>query len=240
MLKIIILILVLSIKLIEPLHVDDFCHKIKDLNCTGKYSLECGGVYCTKNKSSCQSLMLFSTVTFTKDAMYKLKYNIFKSQISNCSFELFNQKLSKLKTNPMKADAFCYKKKELDCDGTHSLKCVDIYCTKDQKSCKNIIMFTSVKFIKQGFYKQRYELFKKQIRNCSQSIKYKWNSKDVCLNAKNCIKPSIHRLWSIQMIPIECKCTGKHSFRCNGNYCALNKQACDGLKSKPITKIMKC
>ena len=46
---------------------------------------------------------------------------------------------------------------------------------------------------------------------------------------KNCVKLSIHRLWSQR---IECKFKGKYNYKCNSDYCALNKEACDELKKQ--------
>ena len=80
-----------------------------------------------------------------------------------------------------------------------------------------------------------------QIKDCPQPPKYKWNLNDVCLNSKDCLKTTLWRIWSTLLIPGECKCKGKHNYRCNNDYCALNKQACDGLNNqKSKKKIKKC
>ena len=70
--------------------------------------------------------------------------------------------------------------------------------------------------------------------------KYKLNSNgDVCFNFNNCVT-TLKRIWPYNKIKLtECNCAGKYSYKCNRNYCASNKLACEGL-IKNITKIKKC
>ncbi len=76
--------------------------------------------------------------------------------------------------------------------------------------------------------------------NCMKikdSLKSKMILNNVCLNAKDCSKSSIHRLWSQK---VDCKCKGKYNYKCNTDYCSLNKQTCDSLMKRKLTGIKKC
>jgi hypothetical protein len=84
--------------------------------------------------------------------------------------------------------------------------------------------------------KSKFETFMSQIKDCLKPM-------DVCLSDKNCFKANGYGIWSILMQPDVCKCREKYSYRCNTNYCTLNKQACDGLykqKSSSKKSIKKC
>jgi len=47
-------------------------------------------------------------------------------------------------------------------------------------------------------------------------------------------------MWSTKIKLVECECIGKFSFKCNSDYCGLDKQACDGLNKRKIAGIKKC
>lgn len=121
-------------------------------------------------------------------------------------------------------------KKEFKCFGRLNYNCGDFVCTKNQYTCHILSIFSARKC---------YESFVKKINSCPEPLEKKWSTNDVCKNTKQCEKPSIHRLWSIQIKLIACKCIGKYSYKCNDDYCGLNKMACDGLNTKMV-KIKKC
>ena len=138
----------------------------------------------------------------------------------------------------LKIDDLCYPKaeKELKCYGNYSFFCGDFICTKNQYICHVLSLFSGLR----GEHRKNYESFMTKIKNCPEPPKYKWNKNDVCLNTKNCVKPSIHRLWSAKIRLVDCKCIGKHSFKCNSDYCGLDKRACDGVNKKVMIGIKYC
>ena len=132
---------------------------------------------------------------------------------------------------------FCYKLKtkvkEFECNGDYSQSCGNGVCTKDEYNCKLIALYY--------FFPNTLNQYMKHIKYCPKppSETVKWKSNDVCLNTKDCVNTFI-TIWSLNQIKKrECKCIGKYSYRCNSDYCALNKQACDGLKNKK-SKYKKC
>lgn len=134
----------------------------------------------------------------------------------------------------IKTNDFCYLKKGKTfskCNEKYNFKCGSFACTTNQKNCEFLSLFSALEKI----HKTRLNLM---VKECSETSKYKWNANDVCLNAKNCVKFLI-TIWSFQAKQNECKCIGKYSYKCNSDYCGLNKHACDGL-SKKISKIKKC
>lgn len=142
----------------------------------------------------------------------------------------------------IKETDFCYKtkidNKLIYCHDKHSFICVHDICSIDINACQRLVIFSTMTLTREGFYKDKYKKFKSRILNCTEPTKYKWNPKDVCLNTKNCAKPSYYRRSSL--ISYKCKCTGKYSFNCNNDYCASNKRACQGLKNKQLSKVTKC
>ena len=150
----------------------------------------------------------------------------------------------------IKVTDFCYKikinDKKQECQGNYTFNIADIVCAKDRYSSRSLRVFYSIRNIQRNkndyiYLKNKYEIFMNQIKDCPQPPKYKWNLNDVCLNSKDCLKTTLWRIWSTLLIPGECKCKGKHNYRCNNDYCALNKQACDGLNNqKSKKKIKKC
>ena len=63
-----IISIILSIKLVGSIKTIDFCYvpDDQDLECFGKYNLKCGDYLCAKDRYSCQSLKLFSSVKNTQ------------------------------------------------------------------------------------------------------------------------------------------------------------------------------
>ena len=137
----------------------------------------------------------------------------------------------------IKHDDLCFPKqgKEFGCYDAYSFSCGGFVCTKSQNTCHVLSSFNGLKG-----KESKYRKFIQTIKKCAEPPKYKWNKNDVCLNSKTCIKPEIHRLWSTQIKLIECKCIGKHSFRCDSHYCGIDERACNGLKKTKIAGINKC
>jgi hypothetical protein len=90
------------------------------------------------------------------------------------------------------------------------------------------------------FFQNQYEAFMKLIKVCPKPPKYKLNPNDVCLNTKDCLQTTFWRIWSTLLKPGECKCRGKYNFKCNSDYCASDKRACNHLKKKKTAKIKNC
>ena len=133
----------------------------------------------------------------------------------------------------------------------HKYNCDMGLCSLDRNSCQSMKLFSTAKDTQKDekmylFIQNNFIAFTNLIKKChakpaksAASAKYKWNAGDFCLNTKECFRPSIHRLWSIQM-PIKCNCTGKYSHKCNHDYCSLNKHACHGFNKKWMGTIKKC
>jgi hypothetical protein len=138
----------------------------------------------------------------------------------------------------LKIDDLCYPKeeKELKCYGSYSFACGDFICTKNQYICHVLSLFSGLK----GEHRKNYESFMIKIKKCPEPPKYKWNKNNVCLNTKKCLKTSIYRSWFTKTKLVECECIGKFSFKCNSDYCGLDKKACDGLNKKKISGIKNC
>jgi hypothetical protein len=86
------------------------------------------------------------------------------------------------------------------------------------------------------YFKDKYESFMNQVKDCPERQKYEWNPNDVCLNAKNCFKLNI---W-YQKKAEECKCIGKLNYKCNSDYCAADKRACNKIMKRKKNNIKKC
>jgi hypothetical protein len=144
--------------------------------------------------------------------------------------------VSFIKCKNLKIDDLCYPKeeKELKCYGNYNFFCSDFICSKSQYTCHVLSLFSGLT----GEHRKNYELFMRKIKKCPEPPK--WSKNNVCLNAKNCLKTSIHRLWSTNIKLIECECVGNYSFKCNSNYCGLDKQACDGITKINIVGIKNC
>lgn len=155
--------------------------------------------------------------------------------------------ISCIECTKIKTKNFCINNKlevnkEIKCNGNYSLSCGGIVCAKDQYSCQSLTQFSKTKYFQKNdqdyfFSRKNYESFLKLIKNCPQPQKYKWNPNDVCLNSKDCVKLSIHRLWS-QLH--ECKCIGNYDIKCSSDFCASNSQACDELKKATSFKYKNC
>jgi hypothetical protein len=139
----------------------------------------------------------------------------------------------------LKVTDFCKKLeidgKEQECNGKYSLSCAGILCAKDRYSCQSLRVFHGIKNIQKTekeylFFQNNFEAFMKLIKKCPKLPKYKWNPNDVCLIAENCFQTSFWLIWSTLLKPCECNFRGEYNFKCDNNYCALDKRACDYVK----------
>ncbi len=141
--------------------------------------------------------------------------------------------------NCIKVADFCHKiktnGKESECHGKYNLNCGVHFCTNDNSSCRRLMIFSTMTIAKEGISKRDFNSFKNQIKNCSKPT-YKLNPNDVCFYKIECKKS--HRIFQTESD--ECKCSGKFSYKCNSDYCAVNKQACDVLKNLSKKSIKKC
>ena len=151
----------------------------------------------------------------------------------------------------IKVTDFCFhdifQNKIIKCKETKNYKyeCGQGICSIDRYSCQSLKLFSKVKHTQRKeneyiFFQNQYETFVKQIKNCPESPKYKWNLNDVCLNTKDCLQTTFWRIWSTLLKPGECKCKEKYNYKCNRDYCASDKRACDYLKQTKKFRIKKC
>jgi hypothetical protein len=130
---------------------------------------------------------------------------------------------------------YCYKLKgkEHKCKGKYYSNCnTNNVCAKNTLSCKNLILFSPNNHNNNNGFKA----IRSQIKNCTEE----WNSNEICLNSDNCSKHiGYGGRWSIQIKSNVCKCSGKYSHKCNGNYCSLDKRTCDGFNKNKSIKINK-
>jgi hypothetical protein len=124
--------------------------------------------------------------------------------------------------------------KTVECHGEFNNNCNNFVCTKNKYTCQMLLFSFGLK----GEHKRKHESFIKEIKECSMPPKYKWKSNDACFNANDCVT-TLMSIWSFRQIKSECKCQGIYSYKCNRDYCALNKLACQGLKKNKL-KLKKC
>jgi hypothetical protein len=140
----------------------------------------------------------------------------------------------------LKHNEMCYiiDEKENECYGKHNFNCANFVCTKNRYNCHLLSLFSESKGVQ---HQKKYISFMRKVKDCPRykPHKYKWSPNNVCLITKNCkLKSYLHRL--IQIKPYECKCSEKYNFRCNINYCGLDKRACDGLNKNMTGGIQNC
>jgi hypothetical protein len=142
-----------------------------------------------------------------------------------------------IECNKYKISEICYPKarKKIECHGQYNYNCNNSVCTKNKYTCEMMSLFSGLK----GEYLKKYKSVLNVIKKCPEPPINKWKPNDVCLNTKDCVS-TLMSIWSFNRIKQkECKCRGKYDYRCNQDYCALNKRACERLK-KNINGIKKC
>jgi hypothetical protein len=152
---IIILIITEMIALINCIKVTDFCHKIKingkELDCHGKYNLNCAINFCTTDKSSCRRLTMFSTMTIAKEGISKREFQSFKNQIKDCSKPTYKLNANDICLNNKECAKieriFRIESNECKCSGKHSYKCNIDFCAVNKQAC-DVLKNSSKKSIK--------------------------------------------------------------------------------------------
>jgi len=126
-------------------------------------------------------------------------------------------------------------------------KCSRNLCTVNKTKCDEYINEKWFDILSLS-YSNRISRFQSRIKNCTK-VTFKLDPKDVCTNInKICFEESFFfDSFSTNVSKIkkrqDCKCNGKYSYKCEDNFCAVKKRACDAfitLKSKLINKILKC
>ena len=125
--------------------------------------------------------------------------------------------------------------KQVKCHGNYSVKCKDIYCTNNAKSCIHFYNLNrpSISKFRIPHRSNSHAVLAKLIKTC-QSKEYKSNKKDVSLNGYKCnlVMKSIDYSRSQPKLIIKkiaCLFKGKHNFHCGSQYCTINTQVCDQL-----------
>ncbi len=107
-------------------------------------------------------------------------------------------------------------------DTVFSFKCSDEYCSAKKSDCENLIKFKSYARINVNKLVLN-KLQTKIIQTCP-----KMDSKNFCLKPFKCL--SKKTLLSTIADERICKCSGKHKFKCETNYCVINAKICSQLK----------
>ena len=128
--------------------------------------------------------------------------------------------------------------KQVKCHGNYSVKCKDIYCPNNAKSCIHFFNLNrpSISKFRIPHRSNSHAVLAKLMKTC-QSKEYKSNKKDVCLNGYkfNLVMKSIDYSRSQPKLIIKkiaCLFKGKHNFHCGSQYCTINTQVCDQLLMK--------
>ncbi len=151
-------------------------------------------------------------------------------------------------TQSIQEAEFCYKisinNEVIKCEENkkYNYDCSEGLCSVDRFSCQSLTLFSTVRKYSRNdymYFKNKFESFMNEIKECPEPAKYEWNPNDVCLNKKNCLNTFNHRLWLWTNHKMsESKCKGKYNIRCNSDYCASDKRACENLKKDFM--IQKC
>ena len=162
-------------------------------------------------------------------------------------------------THSIKLNDFCFRKETCEassdckerCYGKFSFKCGHGLCSTNKYNCQSIKLFSIISGhlrndIQYEEFEKNYQIFLQRIADCPL-VDYNWTANDVCLNSKSCYyKPNIpFRLINkkINLIKYtDCDCIGEYSYKCDHNFCARHKNACNEslIKSKEQDNIKKC
>ncbi len=117
----------------------------------------------------------------------------------------------------------------LTCKGKLGFNCVTDLCTLNAETCDDYIKFIQVHLFHSSHILYN---FLKNIKTCE--IKSNMLTRnDYCLKNSNCFRKL--SIWTSQgYITInkkqDCKCEGKHKYKCGNDYCAMDSQYCDLLQ----------
>lgn len=120
------------------------------------------------------------------------------------------------------------------CSGKIDFQCGIDHCSSSPETCEKLrnlqLVFKSL--VKSRINENKLhsiKVFLKSIRKCPSEA-YEWDINDICLNGKNCYSKQVLplRYEKVRLIKkIDCLCEKKHSYKCEKDYCAANKKACD-------------
>ena len=125
------------------------------------------------------------------------------------------------------------------CHGNYSTNCQPKMCSTSKEACEYLKneqekLDPFFNTIYDEIKKLRYNYFQKMIRPCSK--RNNWQSNEICLNKKTCLRrqPTRMRAGSIYHIIVEeeCPCPSNHTYYCEENICATNRNACNGFRLK--------
>ncbi len=94
-------------------------------------------------------------------------------------------------------------------------------------------------------YTEKFKQFESRIKPCSKLV-YSYEPSHVCMSGKNCYEKNRKHYKAMKknvLTRIDCPCSTQLSYRCEKNYCALHRKACQSFKSNNITfthKIAHC
>ena len=151
---ILIISIILSIKLVGSIKTIDFCYvpDDQDLECFGKHNLKCGDHLCAKDRYSCQSLKLFSSVKNTQKnekayQFFKNNFEAFLNSIKECplpakyewnSNDVCLKAKNCFQTSFWKIWSSLMNHDECECRENHKFRCDRDYCASDKRACHEL------------------------------------------------------------------------------------------------------
>lgn len=125
------------------------------------------------------------------------------------------------------------------CNQKYSINCMPKVCSASKEACEYLkkekdMLYPFFKTITDEIRKLRYNYFLKIIQPCSK--RKNWKSNEICLNDKKCYKSkstvmsfgSVYYTTKVE----ECPCSNNHTYYCEENICASNRNACNGFRLK--------
>jgi len=137
--------------------VTDFCYKIEiegiEQECYGNLSLNCGGILCSKDRYSCQSLTVFNGIKNLQKnenhyLFFKHKFELFMTNIKECAKQpkyewnlndvCFIDKNSCFKAHGYGIWSSLLTPNDCKCSGKYYNRCNSDYCALDKRACGEI------------------------------------------------------------------------------------------------------
>lgn len=144
--------------------------------------------------------------------------------------------------NSIRIEDFCFQSEECqskyckqECEGQLSHQCGYGLCSNIRHSCQSIKLWSILTInAKTDVVTTSYQNFILGINNCPQKIKYQLKSNDFCISGTKCYyKQKLPFRLVNRRVEVfkysECKCLGKHKFKCERNICAKDRDACNVL-----------
>ena len=123
-------------------------------------------------------------------------------------------------------DSFIYSEKceyKTECKGKHSQQCNNKYCSAKKEICDRT--FHRIDLF--GYISNE-NILKKMFTIDDCPTDYSFQSKDVCINGKNC-QVRIIFFKKINTIKIRCQCPKTHTFECGIHFCTIDNKVCNAL-----------